>query len=224
MASMLEARDICRRHPDGRGWLLENVSVKIPPGGRLAVGGASGSGKTLLARALALLDPLYGGEIRWRDRLVRHESVPSFRRDVAYLHQKPALMGATVEASLLRPFELKVHRDRRFERGRLVDWLGELGRDKAFLEKRVADLSGGECQIAALLRAIQLDPALLLLDEPTAALDTPAALGVEKLLERWFLEAPGNRAWLWIGHDEEQIGRVADRWFWMEGGRLTEKR
>ena len=221
---MLEARHIGRRHPDGRGWLLENVSLEIRPGQRLAVGGLSGSGKTLLARALAMLDPLTGGEIRWRDRPVQRERVPSFRRNVVYLHQKPALGGETVEAALSRPLLLKVHRGRGFQRGRIVDWLGQLGRDDSFLEKRVADLSGGECQIAALLRAIQLDPAFLLLDEPTAALDAPTTLAVEQLLKRWLLEDPGNRAWLWIGHDQAQSRRVADRSLRMESGRLVDSR
>ena len=55
--------------------------------------------------------------------------------------------------------------------------LGELGRAAGFLEKHVGDLSGGEQQITALVRAMQLDPRVLLLDEPTSALDPPTARG-----------------------------------------------
>ena len=65
-----------------------------------------------------------------------------------------------------------------------------VGRDATFLENVNVDLSGGESQIAALLRAIQLELAVLLLDEPTAALDTMATAAVETLVETWLNESP----------------------------------
>lgn len=63
---LLEARSIGRRHPAGGRWLLENVSLAIHAGTRISVAGASGSGKTLLLRALVMLDPLNGGQVRWK--------------------------------------------------------------------------------------------------------------------------------------------------------------
>ena len=95
-----------------------------------------------------------------------------------------------------------------------------MGRDAAFLEKKVADLSGGEIQIAALVRALQLDPAILLLDEPTAALDGPTATAVEQLIDRWLAQS-AERAMIWVSHNEAQAQRVGRTAIRMEAGRLT---
>ena len=221
-AALLEARHIGRRHADGHRWLLEDVSLEVRPGERLAVVGASGSGKTLLLRALALLDPLHRGEVLWRGQPVRRDEIPAFRRQAVYLHQRPALPEDTVEAALRRPFSLRCHRQRRqFDRDRIVRQLGQLGRDESFLAKKVADLSGGESQITALLRAIQLDPALLLLDEPTAALDSRTSRAAEQLLVGWIDESPHRRAFVWVSHDAAQAERFVQRSLCVEGGRVV---
>ena len=219
-AAILEGIHLGRRHPDQPRWLLEDVSLGVRPGEALAVTGASGSGKTLLLRALAMLDPLDAGEVRFHDKTLHHHVVPDFRRQAIYLHQRPVMLGDTVEETLRQPFSLAVHRERRFERERIVELLGRVGRDESFLDKSTANLSGGESQIVALLRALQLDPAILLLDEPTAALDRPAAAAVEHLLRDWLLEAPPDRALVWVGHDTAQIERVADRILHIEAGRM----
>ena len=217
---LLEARGIGRRRPDDDGWLLEDVSLTVSAGMRLSVVGPSGSGKTLLLRAMAILDPLHSGEILWQGHPVRREAVPSFRRMVLYLHQRAALLEDTVEASLRRPYSLAVYRRKSYDRDRVVDLLGQLGRDSTFLAKGVGDLSGGEIQITALVRAVQLDPTVLLLDEPTSALDPKTALAVESLLGRWVTDGPSGRAMLWVSHDADQARRVGNRTMVMEGGRV----
>src|SRR5205807_6803377 len=136
-------------------------------------------------RALAWLDRLDEGEIRWRSQPLRGDLIPAYRSRVIYLHQRPALFEGTVEDNLRLPFSLKAHRAGRFDRARAVARLAGLGRDPSFLDKSHRDLSGGEAQITALVRALQLDPDVLLLDEPTAALDGTAARAVERLLEHW---------------------------------------
>ena len=180
--------------------------------------GPSGAGKTLLLRALALLDLLDEGQVRWNGRVIRCETVPAYRGTVLYLHQRPTLFEGNVEANLRLPFSLKVHRHRRFDRDRVINLLNELGRDVSFLEKSHRDLSGGEAQIVALLRAVQLDPTVLLLDEPTASLDRDAAKATEVLLSRWHAEGAGRRAYVWVTHDSEQAERVAAEFLWMEAG------
>ena len=219
-AVLLEARDISRRHPNGRDWLLEGVSLEVRAGDRLAVVGESGSGKTLLLRALVLLDPFDAGQVLARGTPIDHDGVPSFRREVIYLHQRPTLWDETVMASLEQPFELAVYREQSFDRPWAIDRLADLGRDEAFLDKLVADLSGGERQLVALLRALQLGPSILLLDEPTAALDAAAARAVEQLLGRWLAESPDTRALVVVSHDAEQARRLSDRLLQIEAGRL----
>jgi len=219
---LLEARAIGRRHPDGRRWLLEDVSLEVHPGERIALVGPSGSGKTLVMRALVLLDPLDSGEVRWRGRAVRRDSIPPFRRQAIYVHQRPAFAQDTVAAALASPFAFRAHRGRRFDRDRVLDELGRFGRDGSFLDKRVRDLSGGEMQVAALVRAIQLEPAMLLLDEPTAALDARTAAAVEARITGWVDEAPDRRAFLWVGHDQAQARRMTGRSLAVDAGRLAD--
>ena len=76
-------------------------------------------------------------------------------------------------------------------------------------------------QIVGLIRVSQLDPAVLLLDEPTASLDADAALAVERLIDQWLGEEAGRRALVWVSHDERQVGRVARRVVWLEAGRMA---
>ena len=220
---ILEAVGLARRHPDAQRWLLENVSLDVRPGTTLAVTGASGAGKTLLLRAMAMLDPVDCGEVRFHGDTLRRDAVPEFRRRVMYLHQRPALLGETVGDALERPFSLAAYRERPFDRDRVVAMLQQWGRDASFLETRTADLSGGESQLVALARAMQLEPTVLLLDEPTAALHQHAAEAVEQYLREWLAESPGDRAIVWVGHDAAQITRIADRVFSMDAGRLVEE-
>ncbi len=222
---LLEADHIGRRHPVGRAWLLDDITLAIEPGARLVLTGPSGAGKTLLLRALARLDPLDRGDVRYRGQTVHHDAIPHYRASVIYLHQRAALIEDTVEAALRRPYALKVHRApcthgrRKFDRQRVVELLSGLERDAAFLEKKVAELSGGEIQITALVRALQLDPTILLLDEPTAALDGPAATAVEQLIDCWLAHSAG-RAMIWVSHNESQAQRVGRTAIHIEAGRL----
>jgi len=220
MYALLEAHNLVRRHPDGQRQLLEDVSFTLKAGDHAAVAGPSGSGKTLLLRALALLDPVDSGRVLWQGRLINNHEIPSFRKFAIYFHQRPSLLTDTVETALQRPFSLAIHRRQKFDKPRIIDRLAALERDEKFLEQKVANLSGGEMQIVALLRALQLQPNVLLLDEPTSALDPQTAAVVEQWLTNWIDESPEDRATIWVTHDVNQANRVANRIFRMENGKL----
>ena len=221
MDVLLEARHVFRRHPDDRSWLLDDVSLALQAGDRLVLVGPSGAGKTLLLRTLAKLDPLDKGEVLFAGHPIRHDGVPQFRASALYLHQRAALIADTVEAALEHPYRLHAHRQQRYDRGRAVELLTSLARDAAFLQKTVGDLSGGEIQITALVRALQLNPRILLLDEPTAALDGPTATMVERLIGSW-LDEDSHRAMVWVSHNHEQARRVGRSIGTMESGRLVD--
>ena len=215
---MLQARAIERRA--GGHHLLDRLSVEIGGGERIALSGPSGAGKTVLLRALALLDPLDGGEVRLDGQPVEPAGVPAYRCRVGYLHQTPALAAGTVEANLRLPFSLAAHRHREFDRALAIELLGQLGKDEGFLRRRRGELSGGEAQIAALVRLLQLAPEILLLDEPTAALDPESAELARRLLREWQQVDAGGRSYLWVTHDAALAGRVANRYLRLVDGRL----
>jgi putative ABC transport system ATP-binding protein len=217
---LLKACGLGRRKAGGEDWLLRGVCMAICPGDRLAVNGPSGSGKTLLLRALAMLDPLDEGVVQWKGQAVSGNDVPAYRRAVIYLHQRPALFQGSVEANLRYPFSFRINGGRSFDKDLILHLLESIGRAASFLEKLTRDLSGGEAQIVALLRALQFDPSILLLDEPTTSLDERTTRGIEELLGRWLSEAPADRAFLWVSHDSDQVCRIADRCLRMQGGKL----
>jgi putative ABC transport system ATP-binding protein len=217
----IEVIGLGRRDPKTAGWLIRDVSFAVNFGDRLGILGPSGAGKTVLLRALAMLDPLDSGAIHWRGQSVRGDAVPAYRKQVIYLHQRPALLEGSVEDNLRYPFTLKAHQPRSYDRRRAIDLLVSLGRDTAFLDKSSRDLSGGEAQIVAFVRAVQLEPAVLLLDEPTASLDAATAQALEAVLHGWLTARPDERALVWVSHDREQSLRMTGRRIAVHAGRLA---
>ena len=217
---MLEARAICRNSREGRP-LLRDVALKVDSGDRVAISGSTGAGKSLLLRALALLDPIDSGDVCWQGTSVADRSVPEFRSRVMYVQQRPTLIEGTVEQNLRMPFELRIHRRRSFERDWFRKRLADLQRVESFLEQDVTHLSGGERQIVAVLRALALAPSILLLDEPTASLDADSVEQIELMIRNWHQKSP-ERACVWVTHDVRQAARMGSRRLRMEAGRLIE--
>lgn len=215
---ILTARNVFRKSSDGR-WLLRDVTVELERGQRVALVGPSGSGKSLLLRLLAALDPSDLGELMWHGANIAGPNIPEFRSRCIYLHQSPSLGEGTVEEVLRHPLSFRQHATRKFDRELIVEWLKALDRDASFLHKNVSTLSGGETQIVSLVRAMQLDPLVLLLDEPTSALDAAAAGAIERLVLGW-LAAANDRAAVWVSHDEDQARRVANDVWRMRDGQL----
>jgi len=227
-APLLEARDVARRDPRSaeEQWLLRDVSVAVSSSDRLALSGPSGAGKSLLLRTLCLLEPVNRGSVRFQGAVVQGSAVPAFRSRVQYIHQRPVFRRGTVRSNLELPFRLRANERRGpFDLERALRWFAVLGRDGPFLDKHCDELSGGEAQIAALVRALQLDPVVLLLDEPTASLDAETGRAIEQLVDSWLQETSERRdrpapAAVWVSHDAEQNRRVADRALRLRSGEI----
>jgi putative ABC transport system ATP-binding protein len=220
-APMLRAIELTRQDSARGITLLHPTRFTLAAGDRAVISGPSGSGKSVFLRALALLDPVDNGTIEWRGQPIARADIPSYRRRVAYIAQRPATLDGSVEDNLRYPFSLKVYRDVHFDRERVVALANRAGREASFLDKRASDLSGGEAQIAALIRVLQVDPDILLLDEPTASLDPASALEIEALVSAWFADGRGTRASIWISHDPAQAQRVGERQLVMTAGVLA---
>jgi putative ABC transport system ATP-binding protein len=215
---LLGVAGLGRRRPDADSWLLQDISLSVHGGDRIAVSGPTGSGKTLLLRALALLDSFEAAKFSWRGKSVVPEVVPAYRGSVMYLHQRPALIEGTVEDNLRLPYSLKVWKNHSFDRVKATQLLREAGRDENFLQQSDQNLSGGERQIVAIVRVLQLQPTILLLDEPTASLDASSAAAIERLVDLWYAN---DRAFLWVSHSSAQAERVATKTVRLQNGRMS---
>lgn len=182
---------------------LEPVSFEASAGECLAVQGPSGSGKTVLLRAIADLDPAEGYiALADADRLA--VSGPAWRNRVRYAAAEPGWWDETP-----RP-----HFN---DAGAIADMAKALGLDEDILDRPLARLSTGERQRLALARALEDSPDVLLLDEPTGALDAKATARAEKLLKA---QLKAGRIVLLVSHDPEQINRLAHRKLTIRGGKV----
>jgi len=204
--SMLAAQALGRRIGDA--WVWRDLNPAIWPGERIALAGPTGSGKSLLLRALVGLDPVDAGRVLVAGRTPEPGDWPRVRAEYIYLPQQVRLREATVAGALARPFQLAVHRGKRLDREAAVAWFARCGRGADFLDKRTDYLSGGEAQLVQLVRALLLAPRMLLLDEPTAAMDANTAAQAEACIAVWHTP---QRAYIWTSHDEAQLARVCDR-------------
>ena len=207
------------RRGNGQSLLLDEISLSISAGERWTIAGESGSGKTVLLRALAMLDSAEG-RLLWRGEPVASADIPAYRQQVIYLAQNPAVIEGTVEDNLRFPLSLHCHRDLKFDREWFQQQLQEFRKPAYKKKKKSGDLSGGEKQLVALLRTLPLQPHILLLDEATSALDPASRQTFESTIDAWLAENPRERAVVWVSHDEEQRHRVADRVLTLSQGRI----
>ena len=188
----------------------------------------------MLLRTLAGLDVLEKGpsgeegSISFSGKSITEWKMPEYRTKIGYVTQHPAFLDDTVEECFKRVFSLKANQNKFYNREKILLWLEQLSlpagknnSDKGgyieLLNRPAKELSGGEAQVVAIFRALQLDPQVLLLDEPTASMDTELTRLMEDLLEKWrkcsaeIFPAPtgqqAQRAWIWVSHNPEQLIR-----------------
>lgn len=189
---------------DLRTALLAAVHLTVGDGEVVAVEGPSGSGKTLLLRAIADLDPS-DGEVSLDGVSRDAMSGPAWRRRVRYVAGEPGWWAETVGAHFRDPAATAAAAAELLLPADCMAW-------------PVARLSSGERQRLGLLRSLQDDPRVLLLDEPTGALDEAAEAAVEAVV-RGRLAA--GACVLLVSHSAAQIARLADRRLAMLAGRLV---
>jgi len=195
--------------PQGRP-VLADVDLVLGPEGITAVLGPNGAGKSVLLKTLAGLETPTGGRIAWNGGLA-----PGGR--IAMVFQHPILLRTSVLDNVilgLKPLALT----RREIRQRGLEMLDRVGlADRAVDSAR--HLSGGERQRLALARCWATRPRLLLLDEPTAALDPTATEAVEHLIRE--IRTDGTKV-LMTTHNLGQAMRLADDVVFISEGRIRE--
>ncbi|HYO40710.1 MAG TPA: ABC transporter ATP-binding protein [Nocardioidaceae bacterium] len=207
------------RDPDGAGSrpAVDDVSLDLPAGQVLAVLGPSGSGKSTLLRAVAGLERLHAGTVRYDGQDL--SAVPTHRRGFALMFQDGQLFPhLSVAGNVGYPLRLR-RRPAAEVSGRVEELLALVGLPD-FGARSTDGLSGGERQRVALARALAVDPRLLLLDEPLSALDRSLRERLAADLRDILVRARTTA--VLVTHDQDEAFTVADRMALLRGGRLVQ--
>ncbi len=197
--------------------VLADVNLDVPRGSIIALLGASGSGKTTLLQALAGLVSPDAGSITIDGRDMG--GVPAHDRPVNMMFQSYALFPhLTVSGNV--SYGLSARGTPRAEREHLVAWALELVRLEGLGARRPDQLSGGQRQRVALARCLVMKPAVLLLDEPMAALDRRLRADVQKELKS--IQRKVGATFVLVTHDQDEAMAMADFIAVMEKGRIVQ--
>jgi molybdate transport system ATP-binding protein len=201
-----------------------DLSLPVDAGQVVAVLGPNGAGKTTALRAIAGLTPIDRGRIAIDDRVLDDPDsdvfVPPEQREIGVMFQD-YLLFPHLSALDNVAFGLRARRvSRRDARARAGEWLGRLGLD-AHAAARPSQLSGGQAQRVALARALAIEPRVLLLDEPLAALDAGTREDVRRDLARHLDTFAG--AVVVVSHDPVDAAVLADEIAILDRGRLVQR-
>jgi molybdate transport system ATP-binding protein len=207
-----------------RGEFRLDVPLRIAPGEVVALLGPNGAGKTTAVRALAGLVVLTGGRIelggRFLDWPERGVWMPPEHRSIGVVFQDYLLFPHLTALGNVAFGPRRQGIARRPARERAATWLARVGLAE-HAGRKPRQLSGGQAQRVALARALAVEPALLLLDEPLAALDARTRLDTRAELHRHLADHPG--ATLLVTHDPLDALVLADRLVIVENGRVVQE-
>lgn len=206
--------------------VLQGVDLSVEPAEIVALMGPSGAGKTTILRAVASLQPFSAGSIVLGDvalspgPLKPQSQLGGLRSKVGMVFQEHALFEhlSALDNVTLAPIHV-----RKWSRSEAETKARELFGSLGVAERADAlprQLSGGQAQRVAIARALVLDPDLLLMDEPTAALDPARRVSLAETLRRL---TESGRALLISTHDDDFAESCADRVVRLEGGRIVDE-
>ena len=183
--------------------ILNEISFQLRAGEFKLITGPSGCGKSTLLKIIASLQSPTSGSIFFAGKDINDLTPETYRQQVSYCAQTPALFGDSVYDNLVFPWQI---RQKQPDPKALVADLARFGLAKNTLEKSINELSGGEKQRVSLIRNLQFLPQVLLLDEITSALDESNKKNVNEIIHRYASEK--NIAVLWVTHDSNEIAHA----------------
>ena len=218
-APVLELIDVSRSFARGAVRAVDGVSLEVFPGEIVSLLGPSGCGKTTTMRMIAGLDHPSGGDIRIRDRSV--VGIPPHRRNIGLVFQSlAAFPHMNVRENVA--FGLRMRRVPQPAIDERVDKMLDLVRlpPAEFAGRYPTELSGGQSQRVALARTLVTEPAVVLFDEPMAALDR--RLRDYMAIELRNIQKRLGFAAIYVTHDQETASAMSDRLAIMRAGRIVQ--
>lgn len=196
--------------------VLKNITFSLPRKTAVAVIGPSGSGKSTLLRAVNRLIDIDGGVIFLNGRDTSGYLPVELRRRIGLVLQKPEMFPGSVHRNLRYALDLQDRYDQKL----IMRALSDAGLSRSFLFRDAHKLSVGEQQRVAIARTLTLEPELLLLDEPTSAVDEKLAVRFERTIKHF--QSTRGLSIIWVTHDLAQARRVGDRIAVLKKGRLIQ--
>ena len=213
MALVLELRNLTKHYPGQRA--VDGVSLSVPAGGFFSLLGPSGCGKTTTLRLIAGFEEPTAGEVLLNGEMVNGRK--PYERNVSTVFQSYALFP---HLSALGNIEFGLKRRRSSDIDRRVREILDLVSLNGKEARRPAQLSGGEKQRVALARSLVLEPDVLLLDEPLAALDPK--LRQQMRLELKAMQRRAGITFLLVTHDQQEALSMSDQLAVMNRGRIEQ--
>jgi osmoprotectant transport system ATP-binding protein len=200
---------------------LQEVSLEVPAGKTTVLLGPSGSGKSTALRALLGLVQPEGGQVFFQGEPLTSAAAPSLRRRMGYGVQGGGLFPhLTAKENVSLPARML-----RWEGARIEDRLESLMTLTQLphhaLQGYPTELSGGQAQRVALMRALMLDPEVLLLDEPLGALDPETRFDLQRDLQGIFGKL--GKTVVLVTHDLSEAYFLGDRWAVLREGKLVQQ-
>ncbi|MDO4508240.1 MAG: amino acid ABC transporter ATP-binding protein [Candidatus Saccharibacteria bacterium] len=204
----------------GSNKVLRGIDFELKAGEKVVILGPSGSGKSTFLRCLNRLEEPTGGEIYFKDILVTDHNIRKVRAHVGMVFQHFNLINnlTVMDNLILAPLKLRLMHKKE-ARKRAMGLLKEIGlEDKA--DAYPASLSGGQKQRVAIVRAMMLEPEVLLFDEPTSALDPEAIEDVLGLIREL---ADRGMTIIIVSHEMGFAKEVASRIVFIDEGKVVEE-
>lgn len=206
----------------GKRLVLDIDNFIMEKGEIIALLGPNGSGKSTLLNILAFLVRPKEGKVSFigQDDVYQNKNLAPFRRRAVLVHQQPVMFSGTVLYNVEYPLIVRKipPKKRRETAERYISMLGM----ENFMYERAEKLSGGETQRIAIARAFSCMPEVILMDEPTASVDSEFRVHIEKLIS--MVNKEHNVSIIFTTHDPTQVSSLAARNVYLEMGKITERR